>query len=51
ESDNILKATENIDTMQDMISLLIDRGHAYVGADGVVYYSVESFSDYGQLSG
>lgn len=51
EPDNILKATENIDTMQEMISQLIERGHAYVGDDGVVYYSVESFSDYGQLSG
>ena len=36
EPDNILKATENIDTMQEMISQLIERGHAYVGEDGVV---------------
>ncbi|MCA9060075.1 MAG: hypothetical protein KDA85_16320, partial [Planctomycetaceae bacterium] len=51
EPDNILKATENIDTMQEMIGQLIRNGHAYVGADGVVYYSVESFADYGKLSG
>lgn len=51
EPDNILKATDNIDVMQDMISTLIERGHAYVADDGVVYYSVESFSDYGKLSG
>lgn len=51
ESDNILKATENIDTMQDMIEQLIARKHAYVGPDGVVYYSVESFPAYGRLSG
>lgn len=51
EPDNILKATDNIDTMQDMISQLIINGHAYVGTDGVVYYSVESFPDYGRLSG
>ena len=51
EPDNILKATENIDTMQDMISQLISKGHAYVGPDGVVYYSVQSFPDYGKLSG
>ena len=49
--DNILHATQNIDAMQDMIGQLIDNGHAYVGPDGVVYYSVESFADYGQLSG
>ena len=49
--DNILHATQNIDVMQEMISRLIENEHAYVGPDGVVYYSVESFSDYGLLSG
>ncbi len=49
--DQILHATEQIDVMQAMISRLIDRGHAYVGSDGVVYYSVESFPNYGRLSG
>ena len=51
EPENILKATDNIDIMQEMISQLISKGHAYVGPDGVVYYSVESFPDYGKLSG
>lgn len=45
------KATQFIDEMQQMISKLIQRGHAYVGSDGVVYFSVESFPKYGQLSG
>ncbi|MBX3439257.1 MAG: cysteine--tRNA ligase [Planctomycetaceae bacterium] len=49
--DNILHATEQIAPMQEMIARLIDRGHAYVGGDGVVYYSVESFPAYGRLSG
>lgn len=49
--DNILHATQNIDVMQEMISQLIENDHAYLGADGVVYYSVESFGDYGSLSG
>ena len=51
EPDNILHATQHIDTMQEMIAQLIANGHAYVGPDGVVYYSVESFPKYGQLSG
>ena len=51
EPQNIPKATENIDEMQEMITGLIDKGHAYVGPDDVVYFSVESFADYGQLSG
>nr|MCU0720720.1 cysteine--tRNA ligase [Pirellula sp.] len=45
------KATEFIAEMQQMISTLLDRGHAYIGNDGVVYFSVESFPKYGQLSG
>jgi len=51
EPDNILHATQNIDIMQEMIAQLIAKGHAYVGPDGVVYYSVESFPNYGKLSG
>ena len=47
---NVLHATEHIDDMLEMIRTLIERGHAYV-ADGVVYYSVESFPEYGHLSG
>ena len=47
---NVLHATEYIDDMLAMIRELVDRGHAYV-SDGVVYYSVESFPDYGRLSG
>lgn len=49
--ENILHATQNIDVMQEMIAQLIENDHAYVGPDGVVYYSVESFGDYGTLSG
>ena len=45
------KATKYIAEMQQMISRLIQREHAYVGSDGVVYFSVESFPKYGQLSG
>ena len=49
--DRVLHATDNIQGMQDLIARLIDKGHAYVAKDGVVYYSVESFEDYGKLSG
>lgn len=47
----VLHATQNIQAMLDLIQKLIERGHAYVADDGVVYYSVESFSSYGALSG
>ncbi|TWT64427.1 cysteine--tRNA ligase [Rubinisphaera italica] len=48
---NIPHATNHIEDMQEMIDELIKSGHAYVGPDGAVYYSVESFPKYGSLSG
>jgi len=44
-------ATKYIPQMITMIQQLIERGHAYIGKDGVVYYDVRSFPDYGKLSG
>lgn len=44
-------ATHHVDGMQKMITKLLDRGHAYIAEDGVVYFSVESFPRYGELSG
>lgn len=45
------RATEHIDGMQEMIQRLLEKGHAYIGSDGVVYFSVLSFPEYGKLSG
>ncbi len=44
------KASETIPEMIQMIGQIIDNGYGYV-ADGDVYFSVESFDDYGKLSG
>ncbi len=44
------KATQEIDGMLDMISTLLKSNHAYVGADGTVYFRTRSFKDYGKLS-
>ena len=51
EPENVPRATDHVNNMIEMIIQLIDRGHAYVGPDGVVYYSVETFPAYGNLSG
>jgi len=54
---NILKpdfeprATESIDQMYSMIESLIEKGFAYQGKNGDVYYSVKRFKNYGKLSG
>ena len=44
------RATEYIGQMIALSQDLIDRGHAYV-AEGHVLFSVESYADYGALSG
>lgn len=45
------KATQHIDGMIEMISTLIEKGHAYHAPNGDVFYSVNSFAGYGKLSG
>ena len=44
------RATETIPYMIEMIQVLVDKGHAYA-VDGDVYFRVESFKEYGKLSG
>ncbi|MEW6115298.1 MAG: cysteine--tRNA ligase [Nitrospirota bacterium] len=43
------KATEHISEMIDVIKALIEKGHAYE-SEGSVYFSVDSFPEYGKLS-
>ena len=45
------KATESIDQIVDMIQALVDKGYAYQGDNGDVYYDVSRFEAYGALSG
>ena len=44
------QATQEISGMLEMIQTLIDKGHAYVAADGTVYFRTKSFKGYGKLS-
>ncbi|MBQ0013800.1 MAG: cysteine--tRNA ligase [Oscillospiraceae bacterium] len=44
------KATENIDEIIDIITTLIDKGHAYAVENGDVYFSTKTFGGYGKLS-
>ena len=45
------KASDNIPQMIELIELLFDKGLAYEGSNGDVYYSVNKFERYGRLSG
>ncbi len=45
------RATQHVAGMTRLILRLVEQGHAYVAADGAVYYSVQTFPAYGQLSG
>src|SRR5579859_7847570 len=45
------RATGCVEGMVAMIAELVKKGHAYQGSDGDVFYAVNSFKDYGKLSG
>ncbi len=46
-----LKATENIGNIISFIQKLVEKGSAYAAENGDVYFDVDSFPAYGQLSG
>ena len=45
------RATDNVPEMLAMIQTLLDKGIAYQGKNGDVYYDVSKFNSYGKLSG
>jgi len=45
------RATSSMDDIIDMIGSLLEKGYAYAGDNGDVYYDVSRFANYGRLSG
>jgi cysteinyl-tRNA synthetase len=45
------RATQSIASIIAMIEALLAKGYAYIGGNGDVFYAVEKFKDYGNLSG
>ena len=45
------KATDNIPQIIALIETLVEKGNAYQGGNGDVYFDVSSFPEYGKLSG
>ncbi len=45
------KVTDHVKEIVEMVSKLIEKGHAYVTPDGSVYFSIESVPRYGEFSG
>lgn len=43
-------ATDYVNEMIQMIQELLDKGYAYVGGDGSIYYAIQKFPHYGCLS-
>ena len=44
------KVTEHIQEIVELITILLDKGFAYVGESGDVLYDTKKFADYGMLS-
>ena len=49
-ADHFPKATDHIQEMIDMIQLLIQKDFAYVTDDGSVFFSIDTYADYGKLA-
>jgi cysteinyl-tRNA synthetase len=45
------RATGSMKDIVEMIGKLVDKGYAYLGDNGDVFYSVSQFENYGRLSG
>ena len=45
------RATDYVDRMLALISDLVDKGYAYVGETGDVFFEIARFPEYGKLSG
>ncbi len=45
------RATQSMDDIIRMIMQLFEQGLAYIGTNGDVFYAVDKFKNYGQLSG
>ena len=50
-ADRYPRASESIDLMLSMVTELINKGFAYVGSDGSVYFDAKAFASYGAISG
>ncbi len=44
------RATDHVAEMVALIKALMDKGYAYRGEDGSIYYAINKFPDYGKLS-
>jgi cysteinyl-tRNA synthetase len=50
DADVFPRATEHVPEIIAIIKKMMERGFAYCGKDGSVYYDVSKFQDYGKLS-
>lgn len=44
------RATENMDGIREIISVLVEKGYAYAAENGDVYFRTRRFAEYGKLS-
>lgn len=49
--DIVPRATEEIESMIELIQLLLDKGYAYQTKRGDVFFKISRFSDYGKMAG
>ncbi len=48
---NMPRATDHVKQMLELVGTLLEKDHAYIAPDGACYFRVQSFPEYGKLSG
>lgn len=49
--DIVMRATEEIESMIELINLLLEKGYAYKAASGDIFFKISTFKDYGKMAG
>lgn len=45
------EATKHIKEMVELVKILLEKGYAYKGNDGSIYFKISKFKEYGKLAG
>lgn len=49
--DVVMRATEEIDSMIELIEYLLEKGHAYKTTSGDIFFKINTFKEYGKMAG
>ncbi len=48
--DKVIRATDEIEAMVELVEILLEKGHAYRSSSGDIFFKITSFREYGQMA-